>query len=431
SDTVLGRAAGWLSAKLRDLGPVHSPVAYWYHDVQSRLRERVAAADFVSRLGQPDLAAENELVRSASLLGWEDRVRLAQILARRGALQNARALLEPIWRTVTVEGNRAVIPDSAAHRFYFYSRIRPVARLLQATMAVDSTHPLIGPLVQTLVGRGRAERGWYRWWNTQDAASSAEALAEYARRQRSAVKRGFTVSGGGRTLLTLAPGVIGVERDVNVPTLLTPVGRDSVRLTLRLAAQGPGPSLFYFVTVKDVPQALPVTPDDRGIRVERWYEPIDRRTPIGTVTEGELVRVRLRITVPTERQFVVVDDPLPAGLEAVDLSLATESHGFSGNDCTYGRRGDDEEGRGESSGWDWYYGSWDGCWWSPFDHRELRDDRVVWVATVLWKGVYSMSYVARATTAGTFKRAPAWAEEMYNPAVNGRTEGGTFTVRPR
>ncbi|MEO7332659.1 MAG: MG2 domain-containing protein [Gemmatimonadales bacterium] len=431
SDTVLGRAAGWLSAKLRDLGPVHSPVAYWYHDVQSRLRERVAAADFVSRLGQPDLAAENELVRSASLLGWEDRVRLAQILARRGAVQNARALLEPIWRTVTVEGNRAVIPDSAAHRFYFYSRIRPVARLLQATMAVDSTHPLIGPLVQTLVGRGRAERGWYRWWNTQDAASSAEALAEYARRQRSAVKRGFTVSGGGRTLLTLAPGVIGAERDVNVPTLLTPVGRDSVRLTLRLAAQGPGPSLFYFVTVKDVPQALPVTPDDRGIRVERWYEPIDRRTPIGTVTEGELVRVRLRITVPTERQFVVVDDPLPAGLEAVDLSLATESHGFSGNDCTYGRRGGDDEARGESSGWDWYYGSWDGCWWSPFDHRELRDDRVVWVATVLWKGVYSMSYVARATTAGTFKRAPAWAEEMYNPAVNGRTEGGTFTVRPR
>ena len=58
-------------------------------------------------------------------------------------------------------------------------------------------------------------------------------------------------------------------------------------------------------------------------------------------------------------------------------------------------------------------------------------DRVVWVASVLWKGSYTVSYVARATTAGTFKRAPAWSEEMYNPAVNGRTEGGTFTVRAR
>ena len=219
---------------------------------------------------------------------------------------------------------------------------------------------------------------------------------------------------------------------MNVPNLLTPVGRDSVRLTLRLTAQGPGPALFYFVTVKDVPQALPVTPDDRGIRVERWYEPLDRKTPIGTVTEGELVRVRLRITVPVERQFVVVDDPLPAGLEAVDLSLATEARGFSGNDCSYGQRAENDEDTDQSdNGWDWYYGSWEGCWWSPFDHQELRDDRVVWVASVLWKGTYTMSYIARATTSGTFKRAPAWAEEMYNPAVNGRTEGGTFTVRQR
>ena len=128
NDSVLTRAAAWLSGKLRDTRVIASPVAYWYNDVQIKLRERVAAADFVSRMGQPDLAAENELVRSAGLLSWEDRVRLAQILARRGATRNARTLLEPIWRTVTVEGNRAVIPDSAAHRFYFYSRIRPVAR---------------------------------------------------------------------------------------------------------------------------------------------------------------------------------------------------------------------------------------------------------------------------------------------------------------
>lgn len=432
NDSVLTRAATWLSGKLRDPKVIASPVAYWYNDVQIKLRERVAAADFVSRMGQPDLAAENELVRTAGLLSWEDRVRLAQILARRGATRNARALLEPIWRTVTVEGNRAIVPDSAAHDFYFYSRIRPAARLLQATMAVDSANPLIGPLVQTLVARGRAEHGWYWWWNTQDAASSAEALAEFARRQGAAGQRGVVVNGGGRIVMTLAPGAKGAERDVNVPALLTAVGRDSVRLTLRLTAQGPGPALFYFVTVKDVPQALPVTPDDRGIRVERWYEPLDRKTPIGSVTEGELVRVRLRITVPAERQFVVVDDPLPAGLEAVDLSLATEARGFSGNDCSYGQRAENGENTDQSnSGWDWYYGSWEGCWWSPFDHQELRDDRVVWVASVLWKGTYTMSYIARATTSGTFKRAPAYAEEMYNPAVNGRTEGGTFTVRPR
>ena len=38
------------------------------------------------------------------------------------------------------------------------------------------------------------------------------------------------------------------------------------------------------------------------------------------------------------------------------------------------------------------------------------------------------SNVARATTPGVFVRPPVHAEEMYNPAVNGRSDGGVFTV---
>jgi uncharacterized protein YfaS (alpha-2-macroglobulin family) len=77
----------------------------------------------------------------------------------------------------------------------------------------------------------------------------------------------------------------------------------------------------------------------------------------------------------------------------------------------------------------WVYGSWDAGWWSPFDHREMRDDRVVFAATRLWPGSYSATYLARATTPGTFIRPPAHAEEMYNPAVFGESDGGVFTVR--
>jgi uncharacterized protein YfaS (alpha-2-macroglobulin family) len=58
----------------------------------------------------------------------------------------------------------------------------------------------------------------------------------------------------------------------------------------------------------------------------------------------------------------------------------------------------------------------------------VHDDKVVYFARKLWKGSYTASYVARATTAGTFVRPPAHAEEMYNPAVQGRSEGGRFGV---
>jgi len=53
------------------------------------------------------------------------------------------------------------------------------------------------------------------------------------------------------------------------------------------------------------------------------------------------------------------------------------------------------------------------------------------LARLLWKGTYTGSYVARATTAGTFVKPPAYAEEMYNPALHGRSDGGVFTVERR
>jgi alpha-2-macroglobulin len=139
------------------------------------------------------------------------------------------------------------------------------------------------------------------------------------------------------------------------------------------------------------------------------------------------VRVRLRLSVPSERAFVVLDDALPAGLEAVDLSLRTAG-GLAGPGAPDTAATDDESGNPDERAPHWAYGSWDGGWWTPFDHRELRDDRVVYFATVLWKGSYTASYVARASTPGVFVRPPAHAEEMYNPGVFGESDGGLFTV---
>jgi uncharacterized protein YfaS (alpha-2-macroglobulin family) len=94
-----------------------------------------------------------------------------------------------------------------------------------------------------------------------------------------------------------------------------------------------------------------------------------------------------------------------------------------------GEEAEDEGGEGQSdSEMSWYYGCWDSGWWSPFEHKEMADARVLYSATVLWRGSYTMTYIARATTPGVFVRPPAHAEEMYNPAVYGRSDGGVFTV---
>ena len=425
NDSVVQRLSAYLSNALHNPAKLLIPVFKWYDDEKVFLGERVAAADFLSRAGLPDIAAENDLLQRARQLSWEDRLLLAEMLARRREIAAARSLLAPAWAQVTVEGRRAVLPnDASAKYFYFWSTIRPAARLLTATLAVDPQNALIGPLVETVAQRGRAE-GFDWWWDTQDYASAVEALTRYDTYRRAAADRPVRVTRGARVLFAKPAGGSFTDTTIALTGLLAtrPDGKQALQVSL--VAAGSGAPVFYYLTVREVPQARPVRPADAGIKVERWYERYDAPTPITRAVEGELVRVKLRVTVPALRNFIVVDDALPAGLEAVDLSLRT-----AGLPPVTQQQNPDEEQQevsgAEAAGW--YYGYWEYGWWSPWDHRELRDDRVVYVATTLWPGTYTMTYVARATTPGVFVRPPTYAEEMYNPAVNGRSDGGVFTV---
>ena len=72
------------------------------------------------------------------------------------------------------------------------------------------------------------------------------------------------------------------------------------------------------------------------------------------------------------------------------------------------------------------YGWW---WWGPwYEHQNMRDERAEAFASLLWEGVHQYSYVARATTPGTFVVPPAKAEEMYSPEVFGRSSGDRVIV---
>ena len=115
-----------------------------------------------------------------------------------------------------------------------------------------------------------------------------------------------------------------------------------------------------------------------------------------------------------ERRWVAVTDPIPAGFEPVESWFATTAKDLAG--------GQQEE----ESGGDWTQ------WWQTggFDHVERHDDRVLLFATRLSEGRHSFNYVCRATTSGTFRTAPARAEEMYEPVVFGRTATDIVEVRP-
>jgi uncharacterized protein YfaS (alpha-2-macroglobulin family) len=393
------------------------------------LGDRVAAIEYLRRAGTPSLRAEDELLRLAPTMTWEDRLRLAQVVvARDDARSKAQALVDSAWVTVRAAGKRVDLPDSARGPREFPSRVAPAARLLTASLAVRPDHPMIGGLVETVLQYGRAEGQWA--WSTQDYASVVLALAALPWAETEG--RQIRVIAAGKVIMSRTAGHSKFANgDAPLPlTGLLERDKDGrARLRLRLTSRGGSRASYFAVTVSEVPSQPPVTPDIKGIVVERWYERVDNGQAVTSVREGDLVRVRLRVTVPSDRQFVAVEDPLPAGFEPLDMSLRTTGSlkPFVNPQAqaaeAMGNRGPDGP-RWQS----WLYGRWDDGWWSPWEHKALHDDKVVYFARTLWTGSYTASYVARATTAGTFVRPPAHAEEMYNPALQGRSDGGRFVV---
>jgi uncharacterized protein YfaS (alpha-2-macroglobulin family) len=127
---------------------------------------------------------------------------------------------------------------------------------------------------------------------------------------------------------------------------------------------------------------------------------------------GQDIQVTVTLIAPNDLYYLVLEDPIPAGAEAVDTSLLTTSV-----------VGQPPELRASDP---LYYG-W-GWWW--FSNTDLRDEKVVLFATYLPKGTYEYTYTLHAALPGTYKVIPTQAREFYFPEVFGRGDGALFTIRP-
>lgn len=230
-------------------------------------------------------------------------------------------------------------------------------------------------------------------------------------------------------------------------------------------------SLQYFLPIEQIPAR------DEGFGVERSFyalEDADFAEPLSEAKAGDVLKGRLVLTVSKQRNFVAVEDFIPAGLEIVNLRLATEDQslkqeqyrGRGANYCTSCR---DAAGRGE--------GGFSAALWAAVgsagdaiggaidsvkgvltgktvnlraklpelpdemyanrrarhmqlgvSQQELYDDRVFLFVEQLPPGVYDFEYFVRALIPGEYHHLPAVASEMYFPENFGRTDGNTFRV---
>jgi uncharacterized protein YfaS (alpha-2-macroglobulin family) len=312
-----------------------------------------------------------------------------------------------------------------AGRVRWSSDVRTTAVALQTLVDITPDHPFVPRMAAWLVA-ARGRDGRYR--NTQEAAFALSAMAEVVRvREKDVPDFTGTVRLGERRLAEVPFRGRSLElarRTVSMSEL----GTGGAPVPFEFRREGSAGVLYYGARLRYAPERMPVDALDRGIFVQRWFEPWEGGGQVRTVRAGELVRVRVRLGTARARRDVAVEVPVPAGLEIVDTSLATTAglprvRGVPGQDGD-APEPDDGDG-GDASGGPPDFGR---GYWSPFNHVERRDERVVLFADQLPAGVHETSLVARASTPGQFVSRPAQAEEMYAPEVFGRSEGGTFTV---
>ncbi len=355
----------------------------------------------------------------------------AQYLLALTQIPNTDSLQEDIVRTIHAHGNET------GGKFHFTETIhdgyeRLLASPLRSNCAILSaflTYQQTSGKQQSdlpfkltrMITQSRQNRS--HWENTQENMFCMQALVDYSRiYERETPQMALTTY--------LDDKLIGNAsfQDVRNPAvdMRRPIepGDPGRQVPLTLVRNGEG-RVYYSARLSYAPATLPTTALNAGIDVKREYS-VERdgdwvllQNPM-QLRQGELVRVDLYVSLPAARNFVVVDDPVPGGLEPVNRQLATASTVDAEKaEMTFAK----QAFWYRHSDWhDYGYARW------SFYHQELRHHAVRFYSEYLPAGRYHLSYVAQAIAPGEFTVLPTRAEEMYDPDVFGQGVPATLHI---
>jgi len=428
-------AFNWLRAAGR---PAPAPVEEKLHDYLQRLLRRDVLPDFYSRgmaatvravalaalaghhkIDRTDLERYRPHVPEMSLFGKAHYLMAAQQVPDSEAI--ASEVVNRILAHADQSGGKFVFTETIDAGFsrILSSELRTSGAVLSAIVGHAGTaggREMLGDipfkLARTIV---QTRKNRDRWENTQENMFCMNALADFSRvYEQQAPHMSLDVAMdqerlGGTAFESPRDNPVQFER----PIRPSDPGR---RAVIRMEKNGEG--RYYFTArLTYAPTAPQTDPVNAGIDIRREYS-VERegrwvllQSPM-QIKRGELVRVDLYVSLPDARNFVVVDDPVPGGLEPVNRDLATASQVDAQKGAFLPADGS----------WWFHHGDWSSYGASrwTFYHRELRHHAVRFYSDYLPAGNYHLSYTGQAIAAGRFTVMPAHAEEMYDPDIFGK-----------
>jgi uncharacterized protein YfaS (alpha-2-macroglobulin family) len=366
----------------------------------------------LAEAGRSDEQRIAELFELRTKMSHYGRALLILAMGRRDPQdERIRALFSDLNTKAVLSATGAHWEESDVDWWAMNTDVRTTALVLTALARFDPQNDLAPNVVRWLMQARTAGNGY--WRTTQETSWSLIALTDWMRATGElAANYGYRVRVGDGVVSRGTMNAANITRTVVITAPGAQLASDAATRVSLIKGVGAG-KLYYTAHLKAMLPASAVRAADRGIVVQRRYVRADctagpRCPSVTNAKVGDVLRVELTIVAPSDLTYLQLEDPLPAGAEAIDARLATSS------------QLDREPALGESGERRWW---WFWNWWS---HSEIRDDRVSLFADWLARGTYTYSYTMRITSAGQFQVRPSYASLQYFPEVFGRSDGMLF-----
>ena len=369
------------------------------NDRTCELEVRLEALETLVFLGDKRDDYLSEIYAQRASLSYYEQVELARLLL---ALPDWKArglsLRDKLLEQVTFTARNATLNASGA---FGESPVAGQAQVL--SLLVESGTPAddVDRALSSLLGLRRDGR----WGCACDDAEAMNALLLYARTQPAPPDFEALARVGTETIPAQFHGYAKTSVAATIPMARLPRGRSVVGLS----KTGTG-TLHYVVGLRygvliDTPGIY------NGIRIDRFVRAAGSAPvlaafglsipPAATLVAAKVYDIEDRVTTDHALENVLVEDPLPGGLEAIDASFATSTA---------------------------YYEAAQSSW--QLDYQAIYRDRVLGFAADLPAGVYAFHYLVRSVTPGDFIWPGARVSLQYAPEEFGRTASSRIAIAP-
>jgi alpha-2-macroglobulin len=345
--------------------------------------------DIYQQRNKFDLVTQIKLTRYLSEFPeWEDE---------------SKQLLQQLQQNIYETGRSAVInlPRSWG---WMNSPTTAQAQAIRLFIAAKAEPEVIDKLFQSLLTLRRNGT----WETSYNNAQALTALVEYAKLQPTPANFTATVKLAGKKIgesrfegyrnssLQLNVAIANLPRGHHDLTLQkSGSGKLHYLLAYRYRLQGNQPGRFNGLRIS---REISRVGDEKVLQKIGLYA---KDKPLAIET-GQVFDIGLEVIVDHPVEHVVINDPLPGGFEAVDESFQTATSAL----------------KAKADSW-------------QLNFKTIYRDRIIAYADHLDPGVYSLHYLVRSVTPGTFVYPGAKVHLQYAPEEFGRSADSTLVLSER